>query len=693
LLVVDDEPKDTNALARRLAQSGFAVDWAGSGDKALEALREREIDLVLLDSMASGDSGIEILRLLRATQDSPRPPVILMTAPGDSAKIAEALEVGADDYITKPIDYTVALARIRSQLSRKHVETALRHSEVRYDLTARGANDGLWDWDLTRGRIIFSPRWKAMVGCDDDTVGDTPDEWFSRVHPEDVAGLCERLRNLEGPPNSVDTFEHQHRMRHRNGSYRWMLTRGLVMRGSDGRPVRMAGSLSDITTTKTFDSLTGLPNRFLFLDRVADAVRRSGGAGIAVLFLDLDRFKIVNESLGHKAGDQLLAAVGERLRKGFRGTAAPEIGGNDVVARLGGDEFGVLVEGIADTSAACRLADRVLATLRPPFQVNGRDVFCSASVGIALAGNGCPAPEEILRDADTAMCAAKSRGKAQWAVFDGSMREQVLDRLQMESDLSSALERGQFEIVYQPKVNLGSGALCGFEALLRWRHPERGLLMPEQFIPLAEETGLIFPIGLWALREACLQARRWQLEYPGGTPIEISVNVSPRQFRQTDLVKQVAHVLEESGLAPASLQLEVTESVLLDDLDSALATLARLKELGVGLKIDDFGTGYSCLRYLCKLPFDSIKIDRSFTEHLAEEDSKGAEVVRTIVEMAHKLGMSVVAEGVEDPAQADRLRELGCEFAQGYHYCPPVAAEEAERLIRQPEAWENLRHR
>jgi EAL domain-containing protein (putative c-di-GMP-specific phosphodiesterase class I) len=317
-------------------------------------------------------------------------------------------------------------------------------------------------------------------------------------------------------------------------------------------------------------------------------------------------------------------------------------------------------------------------------------LFCSASIGIALSNAGYQAAEEIVRDADTAMYMAKSRGKAQWAVFDGAMRQRIIQRLQMEHDLRKAMELGQFAVQYQPKIQLHSGELCGFEALVRWNHPERGLLMPEEFIPLAEETGLISAIGLWVLGEACRQTRRWQLAHPGRRAVEISVNVSARQFRQANFVDEVARVLEESGLRPDSLQLEITETVLLDDLKTAVTTLKRLKALGVGLKVDDFGTGYSCLRYLCKLPFDSLKIDRSFTENLAGDSGKSSEVVKTILVMAHNLGMEVVAEGVEDAEQARQLEKLGCEFAQGFYFSKPLSAAEAGNLLAQSASRQNL---
>lgn len=683
LLVVDDEMLNRDMLSRRLTRCGYAVEVAENGEQALGMIRRRSVDLILLDSMMPGMSGVDLLKLLRATYSPDELPVIMVTALSDSDRIVEALNLGANDYVTKPVDFPVALARIRSQLARKIAESALRKSEQRYALAVRGTNDGLWDWDVRAGRIHFSPRWKAILGYSEEEIGDTPEDWLSRVHVQDRPGLRALIdAQFNGSPE--EQFEHEHRILHRDGNYRWVLVRGTAVRGEDGRIERMAGSQSDVTEKRVFDSLTGLPNRILFNDRLERAferARREKEFIFAVLFLDLDRFKLVNDSMGHAAGDELLVAIAKRLKSGVRcgdrSSASPR---SEAVARLGGDEFAILLENIGQAENATRVAERILRMLREPFRICGKEVFCTISIGIALSTIGYERGADMLRDADTAMYTAKTMGKARWTVFDQQMRERVVASLELENDLRRGIERGELEVHYQPKMHLMSGMICGFEALVRWKHPTRGLLQPNSFIPIAEETGLIVPLGVWVLREACWQMRRWNDQFPSNHPLEMSVNLSVRQFRQPDLVEHVAAILKETGLDPSMLQLELTESVLLESYEAALDALKRLKALGIGLKLDDFGTGYSSLNYLCRLPFDALKIDRSFTIDLSTPDGS-IEVVRTILAMAHKLGMDVVAEGIEEKDQLARLQSLGCKFGQGYFFSKPLEQNLAGQLL------------
>ncbi len=675
LLVVDDEEANRDMLSRRLERNGFSVQAVETGRGALAAVEQGGVDLILLDSMMPGLSGIEVLKLLRAVHPPDRLPVIMVTAVSDSDRIAEALDLGANDYVTKPVDMTVALARIRSQIARKQAETALRVSEERYALAARGSNDGLWDWDLCSDRIYYSPRWKSMLGYADGEVGDSPEEWFGRVHPADLAGLRAAI-DLHLNRGSL-AFEHEFRMFARQGDCRWMLDRGLAVRDEEGRAIRMAGSQSDVTAKMTTDALTGLPNRIALLERLESALSSCGGrtGAFALLFLDLDRFKLVNDSLGHVTGDQLLIAVAARLRQVLGRSPLRAL-----PARLGGDEFAIFLEGAGATGAA-ECAEQVLRSMRHAFHLDSRPVFCSVSIGIAVQRPDYGSAEQMLRDADTAMYAAKAGGKGRWAMFDGAMRDRVTARMQIENDLRSALEQQQLMVYYQPRVHLATGAICGFEALARWQHPERGMIGPDEFIPVAEETGLINELGLWVMRQACRQMAAWHQTYPSATPLEISVNISPSQCRDEHLAPQIEAILAETGLDPNTLQLEITESMLLEDLDHARSVLHGLKSLGVGLKIDDFGTGYSCLRYLCELPFDALKIDRSFTLNLAEKDNDSEELVKTILAMARNLRLEVVAEGVETQIHVDHLRAAGCEYGQGFYYSRPVDARTAEQLL------------
>lgn len=683
ILLVDDEEANRDMLSRRLQRSGFVVDAAADGESALRQIRRGAFDLVLLDSMMPGLTGVDVLKLVRAVHSAEQLPVIMVTALNDSSKIVEALNLGANDYVTKPVDFPVALARIRSQLARKAAETAVRQSEERYALAARGSNAGLWDWDLPAHRIYYSDRWKAILGYGPEEISDREEEWFSRVHAEDLPVW---QRELEGhwSLTSGESIESEFRMLHRLGSYRWVRCRGAVVRDCEGRPVRMAGSLADITEAKVSDGLTGLANRLLFQERLEQALcdyLRAPSADFAVLFLDLDHFKLVNDSLGHAAGDRLLVTAAERLNGCVRmGHSPSRPDPLDVVARLGGDEFAILLTGPADIREVQAVAERIRDRFRDPFELDGHSVCCTVSIGIAPSGPGYTAVAEILRDADTAMYSAKALGRSRFEVFNEDMRFRLLQRMEIEGDLRQAIERQEISVHYQAKVRLADERICGFEALARWNHPKYGPVPPAEFIAIAEDIGMIHELDMSVLHQACTQLRRWQLAYPAEPPLEISVNLSPAQFREADLVEQIMRAVGESGIPPASLQLEVTESALSDEQPNAFAILTRLKEQGIGLKIDDFGTGYSNLSRLTGLPFDSLKIDRSFVLQLTGEDPN-LDLIDSIIGMARALGMDVVAEGVERGEQAAALRAIGCRFAQGYYFGLPTAPDEAGRLI------------
>ena len=433
------------------------------------------------------------------------------------------------------------------------------------------------------------------------------------------------------------------------------------------------------------DVLTGLPNRALFADRLQQAIERSNRDQTlrAVLFMDLDHFKVVNDSLGHRLGDELLITVARRLQACLRP--------GDTVARLGGDEFTVLLDGIADVDDAIRVFERIAGVLEEPIELGWRQVFISMSAGIALMEDGSIRPETLLRNADVAMYEAKKEGKAGCKVFNSGMYTKALRRLEMENDLRRAIERGELRVYYQPKVLLSTGKIIGMEALVRWEHPERGLVLPDEFIPLAEETGLIVPLGQWVLRETCRQAREWQEQYPTASSLATSVNLSVKQFREPNLVRNLKEILREHGLDPRCLQLEITESVVAYDVEYAVGGLRKLKGLGVRLAIDDFGTGYSSLVSLQRFPFDDLKIDRGFVAGL-RENSQDEAIAGLVIDLAHALGMRAIAEGVETVEQLARLRGMGCDQGQGSYFWKPLTSEAVTALLADSQFWLSDRH-
>ena len=551
---------------------------------------------------------------------------------------------------------------------------ALQESEERYALAAQGSNDGLWDWNLESNEIYFSPRWTETIGFREADFGDHPDNWFDRIHPDDLERVkVEISLHLEGfSPH----FQSEYRLRHRDGTFRWMLARGLAVRDENRKAYRMAGSQTDITVRKQaedqlrqnafYDTLTQLPNRDLFLDRLSHAIeraRRRTDEFFAVLFLDLDHFKSVNDSLGHDVGDLLLGAVAGRLKNCVRAV--------DTVARLGGDEFIILLEDLESISNTTLVAQRILAELEQPFHLSGHEAFITASIGIAFSSAGYERYEDLLRDADTAMYQAKAAGKAQYASFETKMSGQAAAILNLEKDLRAGLAHDEFCLHFQPIVSLDSGRVVGFEALLRWQHPKRGLLEPVDFLTAAEETGLIIPIGSWVIEQACRQMNDWRSKFPKDLPLVMSINISGEELAQPGLVTNIERALQEFNLTGDKLVIEITGRGLGQAGAAGLENLARLQPSGVQVHLDDFVATEALVAQLPDLPIDTVKIDSGLVTRLDEARQEVAPV-RAIIELAQELGVSVIAEGVETADQLTRLKQLECNAAQGYFFSPPV---------------------
>jgi diguanylate cyclase (GGDEF)-like protein/PAS domain S-box-containing protein len=565
----------------------------------------------------------------------------------------------------------------RSAIEARSLGVARRGQEERYAVAARGANDGLWDWDLATDTLYCSPRWHAIVGIQDGGDVERPALWFDRVHPDDLPGLKAVLDDhLQGRSDQV-TYEA--RVRDDDGTYRWTLCRGMALRRADGKPYRVAGSLTDISERREaeerrlheslHDPLTGLANRTLFLEWLGQALRPDllgRQHCVAVLFLDVDRFKFVNESLGHALGDDLLRETARIVQGCVRDV--------DTVARLGGDELAILIDGLATQDEAVGVADRVREALRRPLAVGDHSVYVTASIGIVLAAaDGQPA-EHVLRDAETAMYRAKELGRDRYVVFDDSLHGRAIAMLELESDFRLALERDELSLHYQPIVGAIGLTVQAVEALIRWNRPGRGPVVPTELIEFAEQSGLIVPLGEWVLRRAIDQMRDWQAA--GVAPERVAVNLSARQLQQTDLPERIAELLDQAGLDAGCLELELTERVVAEQDDTTMDVLGRLRALGVKLSVDDFGTGYSSLAYLTRFPVSTVKVDRAFLEDIQDDQVKQA-IVQAVTTLAHAIGMHVVAEGIETTEQLALARSLGCDEVQGYLVSKPLPADEA----------------
>ncbi|WP_217913477.1 putative bifunctional diguanylate cyclase/phosphodiesterase [Miltoncostaea marina] len=668
LLIIEDDADDAFLLERHLAREGFDVRSrrVDSAPGLREALAEGGWDVVVSDHSMPRFSAMDALEQIKGAGIDV--PFIIVSGTIGEERAVAAMKAGASDYIVK--DHLSRLApaierelrEMGERAARRRAESALHDSEARTRAIVEAAVDGIVATDHAGAIQMLNPAAERMFGITAaeargrpvHTLADDPrpprGRGPSRL-PREIIGL--RPDGTRFPAEVSESEVH-----HTDDVAVTYIVRDVSERKRFEQQLAHRAS---------HDALTGLPNRSLLHDRLELAFARAARTGHrpAVLFLDLDHFKVVNDSLGHTAGDRLLVAVAGRLSAVLR----PQ----DTLARLGGDEFVALVEDIGGEADALRVAGRLQAALVDPFDVDGAEVFASASVGIALASGPDASPESVVRDADAAMYRAKERGRGRSELFDERMLERAVHRLETESALRRAIAGDELRVAYQPILDLERGAIAGVEALVRWQHPQRGLVMPGDFIPLAEDTGLITELGAIVLESACRQARAWGAG--AARPVSVSVNLSGRELGAPGFVRSVADTLDATGLDPALLCLEITESMLMVDLQATLGALADLRALGVRLAVDDFGTGYSALAYLKTFPVHELKIDRSFVAGL-ERDPRDAAIVGTILALAEALGLSVVAEGVETEAQERRLRELGCRLAQGHRFARPALAED-----------------
>jgi diguanylate cyclase (GGDEF)-like protein/PAS domain S-box-containing protein len=693
LLVIEDERIVARDLKLSLESLGYCVSAiADSGEMAIEKADELRPDIILMDIRLKGE--IDGITAAQTILDRFDIPVIYLTAHSDEATIEKAKFTHPLGYIIKPFEERELRAIIEMALYKHKMERQLKENARWLSTVLNSIGDGVITTDMAGRITLLNPVAEKLTGwCCGEAMGQDSAEVFKLINestrktvPSPIAEaiatglavllpkqtLLIRKDGIEVPiEDSVAPIsQHQGTAAIKDGSGH---ITGAVVIFRDLTQQRM--DASKLHRRAFYDDLTSLPNRAWFRERVTDAiarVKRQPEYLFAILLLDLDRFKVVNDSLGHLMGDQLLNSVASRLVKASRSI--------DTVARFGGDEFAILLENLNSEQEVFKIAQRIHQDLSVPFNLGGQEIFTNASVGIVLSSIGYEQLEELIRDADIAMYRAKASGRGCYQIFDTTMRDQVVANSYLENELRRAIERQGLSVYYQPIICLLTQKIKGFEALVRWQHPKRGMIPASDFIPLAEESGLCPLIDRWVLQEACRQLKKWQEQYPGMPALTMSVNLSVKQFLQPNLVDYISHILAETGLAPRYVILEITESTLIEKPELAVDTLEKLKSLGIGVSLDDFGTGYSSLSYIQRFPVDSLKIDRSFISKI-DADTDSLEIVRVIALLGLTLGIDVVAEGIEKPAQLELLRQLQCEHGQGYLFAKPLSAKEAEPWV------------
>ncbi len=681
-LVIDDDPFIRLLARDHLEKLGLHVHEAPDGAAGLAAIAELAPDLILLDVLMPNMDGFEVCRRARQLPEGALCPIVVLTALEDVDAVNQAYEAGATDFISKPINWVLLQHRLRFLLKSASLLQSVAKSDAQMAHAQQLSAVGSWEWRLDTDRVVWSEEMYHLCGGRAGIPEPGYQAFLPLVHPDDRerVALAVRAALADRAP-----YDLEHRLLLPDGCERIVHSKADILFGASGLAVAMSGTMQDITQHRqaeqritylaNFDALTDLPNRNLLDDRLAQALAlaRRGGEPLAVMCLDLDGFKFVNDSYGHATGDLLLRAVAQRLRAAVRES--------DTVARLGGDEFVLVLLGLTASRDVTAMAQKLLDLFDVPFLLGEHELRVSASIGICLAPDDGGAGQVLLKNADVAMYAAKEGGRDCYRYYAREMSQRVEQRVALELALRVAVEQQQFEVYYQPKIDLRGGHIMGVEALLRWNRPQHGVVAPDGFIGLAEETRLIVPIGEWVLRQACQQARQWHAM--GYEDVSVAVNLSARQFDGHNLARLLLQVLADTGLAARHLELELTESVLMSDSDAMLTALRDIKALGVQLTLDDFGTGYSSLAYLKRFPIDVLKIDRSFVRNVTT-DADDAALTRTIILLAQSLKMKTVAEGVETPGQLQFLAGLSCDAVQGYYFSPPVDAAAMTALLGAP---------
>ncbi len=678
LLVVDDDIVVRSMLIKALQKQNFEVIDAPNGAEGLELFRNYRPDMVLLDVLMPVMNGFETCQIMRELDPERMVPIIMLTGLDDVVSVDRSFEAGATDFITKPVNWSLFAQRVRYALKSREMDFELRKSRHRINHALKVAMLGYWDWDLKSDSIIFPPSVLDMLGIE-RKQSLSLQEFISYVHYDDRDRV---MHAFDDARNRGTRFVLEHRLPGGDNKERYVYQQCEVIMDDARAPRYVLGVIQDITTMKRaedmilhqayHDLLTDLPNQTLFKERLTHAIKVAEHAQhqVAVVLLDIDRFQLINESLGHDTGNELLLA--------FAGFLRGVVHESDTVARISGNEFAILLESPASIDEVTSMLSNLNQALKASiFELADQKVRVTLSLGVATYPNDEMDASSLIQCASAAMRKAKSLGGDQEHFYTHDMNRRVDDRLRMESDLRTAIENNELELFYQPQVDVKSRKIIASEALARWRHRDHGLVSPIRFIPLAEETGLIQPLGHYVLEQAIKQTKQWNTQ---GYPLSVGINLSARQFMQADLVEQIKCLIAQYEIDPKHIDLEITETIAMQDADNSINKMHQLKELGVKLSMDDFGTGYSSLSYLHQFPLDVLKIDRSFVKDITGNGEDGA-IARAVIAMAHSMKLKVIAEGVETESQYSFLHAYGCEIIQGYLISRPVPADEFEALL------------
>lgn len=670
-------------MCAALEQNGIAVIEAANGHRALESFEQHQPDVIVLAVMMPKLDGFGTCKALRKRPGGAHVPVSMMTGLEDVESINRAFEVGATDFITKPINYTILTYRVKYMLRGMAIANELRESEARLSKAQDLAKLGHWEWNLQTRVMVCSELVEELFGVKSGEQLASNEPAIQRIHPDDKDEIGHLMKRAFSERRAL----HADYRIIKDGEVVYVNQESTFIKAHDDRGECYTGVIQDVTARhlaeqqthklKNFHVVTGLPNRSSITQDLAVAIDHAGHneRTLAVLSIDIDDFKRINDSLGHDPGDELLKAIALKLVRCVRATDfivdehSRTQTGQAIVGHLGGDEFVIVLSDIKSPEDAAIVSRRIRKSLGEPFQIDGKAVVLSASIGISAFPHDGSTPEELLKNAGAALNVAKQAGRDHDEFYTSTINARAFERFAMETNMRKALDAGQFELWYQPKLDLNSHDIVGAEALVRWRDPDLGIIAPQQFIPIAEETGLIVPLGKWIFEQACRQILAWQdSDFEG---LHIAVNVSAAQFAAGDIHRQMSNAVEAHGIPFTALQLELTESLIMTDVDDTVAVLEQLHNTGFGLWIDDFGTGYSSLSYLKTLPISGLKIDQSFVRNM-HQNKDDASIVASIVTLAHGLGLGVVAEGVELSDHVQQLAACGCDIAQGYYFTPPM---------------------